>query len=592
MNLPNTLIERTALFSSHIDDLEFLNAVYLDEETALNDRVSQLELFLEDRVEERDDYIDAIIGQYEHSYSFGSSEFIQKVLADPALKSSEVERSLLTWFSAHPATYLFFRILRRIEKNLFEIIDLMSSQTYTIYSPALQSMQERSESRNARYIALTFDNGLCLQTLGMLHYNQLGMYDAKLLGESIDYTCFTEHGFDCFLKNNPHALYLMDKVSNIPVIESLGMPMELHIASVESITYEFNPAQWKIEKQGELVCYTMKEASDAVKEAWDFPELFDKLGMSNIRVIKKHDYYLLSAFNEKAFCIVSALMGYPNLKVDAVYSLSLVFSLEEEGYELPWTPFLFKEEEKEESFSDNQELIEKINTFFSQYTTAYNEGHTLDIKKVSEEIGIDYEMAMDFVRQFEEKAKMNNFTVDEADKQFELEGVPIPPPTIRRNFSNDLYESEVFLIEDSKEFEDTFNVLTAYKYEQIVESEGIVGVFEDIFLEIFEEGSSVGYISLNSIMWILLNLPDKPVLVRSLALEVCKIFPFIAVDYTLDEYIARLSDAIFRAFCSTTLTKITSRPRGEVRRKGLYTIETSKLLRSLMVVRPYRPSLK
>lgn len=590
MNLPNTLLERTALFNSHFDDLLFLNAVYLDEEKALNDRLSKLELFLENRIEERADYIEAIIEQCEDSYSFGSSEFIQKVLADPALKCSEVECSLLTWLSSHPATYLFFRILKRIEKNLFEIIDLMSSKTYKIHSPALQSMQERSESRNASYVALTFDNGLCLQTLGMLHYNRLERYDAILLGESIDSTCFKEHGFDRFLKDNPHALYHMDKVSGIPAIDFLGMPMKLHLGSVESIDYDFNPDQWKIEKQGKLVCYTMEKAPDAVKEAWDFPELFEKLGMSNIRVIKMQDHYLLSAFNEKAFSIVSELMGYPELEVDAVYSLSLAFTLEEEGYELPWTPFLFKEEEKEESFSDNQELIKKINTFFSQYTAAYNEGHTLDIKKVSKEIGIDYEMAMDFVRQFEEKAKMNNFTVDEADKQFELEGVPIPPPAMRRNFSNDLYESAVFLIEDSKEFEDTFNVLTDYKYEQMVADEGVVGVFEDIFLDIFEEGSFVGYTSLNSIMWILLNLPDKPVLVRSLALEVCKIFPFIAVNYPLDEYIARLSDAIFRAFCSTALTKITSRPRGEVRRKGLYTIETTKLLRSLMVLRPYRPS--
>lgn len=118
------------------------------------------------------------------------------------------------------------------------------------------------------------------------------------------------------------------------------------------------------------------------------------------------------------------------------------------------------------------------------------------------------------------------------------------------------------------------------RYERIIEVEDLVMALEEGFVDIFED-DEVGHFSLNMLLLITLS-SNKPRLVRSLALEIYKIYPRLNKLFDFDRYVELFSQAVISHLVLMRLYSVDSRPRGEVRTRGLYTIQTTAPLRVLI----------
>jgi hypothetical protein len=92
---------------------------------------------------------------------------------------------------------------------------------------------------------------------------------------------------------------------------------------------------------------------------------------------------------------------------------------------------------------------------------------------------------------------------------------------------------------------------------------------------------------LNLLLWIVLHKRDEPVMVRSIAVEGFKLFPYLSLENDLDSFVETFSDGVIKALVATSLLKLRERPRREARRRGLYTVQATDLLSSLFSPIPH-----
>jgi hypothetical protein len=65
-------------------------------------------------------------------------------------------------------------------------------------------------------------------------------------------------------------------------------------------------------------------------------------------------------------------------------------------------------------------------------------------------------------------------------------------------------------------------------------------------------------------------------------LEAFKLFPLLHRAYEFNVYVELVSKVVFKCFIQTSLCSVAERPRGEKRTRGLYTIQASPMLRTLI----------
>jgi hypothetical protein len=582
MNTHHDLKARTTLYSTQFASIAKLLEPYLASDAQIQKTLRSLSSFLGKKMPDRDDYRETIIQQYLLHSGLSHPNMLSRLLDERQASLGDPTKEVLAYWVSHPAFYAFFTITKTFSDDMFEIHDLVTKEHHLLLSPALRTMQKRGESRNVTYLALLLDNGECLQTAGMLHYNHLVGDDIAYFARTVDAAQFTDGGLDAVLHSHPQALYVLDQLSNIPAIQNNQSEMRLHTAEVKTVSYTFDPAYWDTDKRGDVACYILREASSAMQQKLGSSPVWQELGMANLRVFKLRDRWMLAAFSKEAFHVLVSLMGFPSLQTQQAVNLALVFFLEKEGYRAPWFPITFVPEKPQEEPAD----MKSLNAFMQEFQQAYNTGKTFDVERAAAKHGIGVETARQIMESLQKTVQKRDFVVPEQEKVYERADWPVPPPSLRRSFSNDLYESGLFFIQESDAIENTFNALSGNLFVKEVEQLGIIGFMEETFEDVFED-ESLAYLSLNTCLWILLHLRDTPVLVRSLALETMRLFPLLAEDFTVDSYAELLSEAVFTVFCRSGLCAIPARPKAEVRRRALYTIQPSLLLQTIFVVRPY-----
>ncbi|MBI9096684.1 MAG: hypothetical protein JEY71_17625 [Sphaerochaeta sp.] len=121
------------------------------------------------------------------------------------------------------------------------------------------------------------------------------------------------------------------------------------------------------------------------------------------------------------------------------------------------------------------------------------------------------------------------YTVPSVDKEFELDGLPLPHRTSLWSFSQRLEESELFGLDEGPNTLDAFNALTEGQYNDNYFSVGLLGFIEGTFFEFFP-GKTFAYSIGNHFFWILFHKGKDWLPVPSYAIEMLKRMPGIILQ--------------------------------------------------------------
>ena len=586
MMLPNDVMERCRLVSQTWSDIL----------TAMESRLEahpefepDLESLLE-RLPERKDYQDNLGDQYCNSRTLGDARFLTRVLDDPSL--DDTVRAILTEWVDKPAFYAAFTITGRKGDNLYEIEDLEHEKHSMLYSPGLQKLQNRRESRAATYVALLVDNGLCLQTASMFHYNRLEKKDFDFLGFVVDAPLYAASGLDGLLKAHPKLFFLLFMLSEVPEPAYRSTPLVAHIAAIGPVSHHFEEPYWEILTSGEARQYIFEKASPEMVQMWGEQPFFAEPPPFNVRLFDCAGRWYLLTHTAESFRTFAAMMGYPGLVAEHRPSIVLMFFLEDLGYRLPWAPFTLlgdgdMDEETRRERDRQEEEMERMNAFMEEYVDDLNEGRSTNMTKLARRHGLTYNEATQLVEHLNKTLERHLWSVPAEEEEYQVGGRwPVPPPSMLRNFGDSLLSSRLFFVLDEKESDDRFNAETQGVWKEKVEMGGVAEVIEDLFMEVFEWDES-GYSMLNLLLWIVLNKKGESVVVRSIVVEAFKLFPYLSREYDFDSFVEFFSNAVIKAGIATSLLRVKERPRGEARRRALFGVQASDLLCYLVTPIPH-----
>lgn len=589
MMLPQDMRERCTLVSERWDDFMAAIESQFDDPPVFEDELEALVEYAIEQLPERDDFSDHLADQFVNSRTLGDAPCMARVL--DAYPHDDVVRSILGEWAQKPAFYAAFVITAQIGDSLYEIEELTHGRRHTLYSPGLKKLQNRRESRAATYIALLVDNGLCLQTASILYYNHLDSDDIDFIGHVVDEPLYKKAGFDGVLKEYPKLFIPLFQLSLIPDITFRGVDMVGQFAALAPVSYCFEEPYWRMVESGEARQYLLDEASEEMVQTWGEQLFFEVPGAFNIRIFDLAGKWYLLTHSKESFATIAAMMGSPALRAEYSPSVALLLSLEQHGYPMPWAPFILtdgsNEHVEEEETGAGSEQFDRMNAFMAEYVGNRNEGRSTDVKQLARRHGMTLSEAEQIVAQMDTVLARYLWVVPPEEEEYQMSGQwPVPSPVMLRNFGDSLSDSQLFFILEEPEAIDRFNAHTQGVWRDRVAQWGLADVIEELFLDLYDWDDS-GYSMLNLLLWIVLHKKGDPVLVRSIVVEAFKLFPYLSQGYDFEPFVERFSAAVIKAGVSTSLLRVKERPRGEARRRGLYTVQASELLSYLITAIPH-----
>lgn len=589
MVLPDDVFKRCALVSKRWTDLvKSLEAKLYDRSVIERERRELVEL-LEEKSPGPKEYHDHMGEQYLLSQYLSDEALLHYAARDE--RNDEVARAILGEWEKRPAFFCAFTIVAKLDTDYYEIESIESGERLRLFSRGLHQLQEKRESRGATYITLLVDNGLCMQSAGIIHYNRLTVDDLRFIGHVIDDHLYSDEGIDGVLRLYPEIFAVLDRLSNIPNIPSFSEIQLIGCLShIDSIDYEFEEPFWRrIETDG-AVQYLFEEASDEMVARFGPQPFFDTPGPFNIRLFNIAGSWMLLTHAQEAFDVFSDMVGHPLLPVQYHPSVPLILFLEEDGYIMPWSPCMLfgdDEEEDEDIPTVGSAMMDSINAFMMEYVGALNEGKGVDVKRLAKRHGLEEDEAESMIAQLTQIMDRHLYHVPAEEEAYQIGGVwRVPSPAMMQNFSDSLSRSTVFFTLDTEEGRERFNANTQDSFAKRIEGMGVMELVETLFLEVFDF-SDLGYTVLNLLLWIVLEKRDEPVMVRSIAVEAFKAVPYLSQTMDLDSFVPMLSEAIIKSFLATSLLRVAERPRGSARHRGLFTVQATPLLTYLVTPIPH-----
>ena len=553
---------------------------YTFERSSNKNAVIKFTKALDNWVSDTEEYTQALVSQFADSLVLTNPKAIEQMLSSFAGELSRQLQDVLASWKESPAFYCSFTIKNKMSQDLFEIEDMLTGKTYHLYSPGVQRLQEKPESRDATYLALVMSNGECLQAIGMIHFSRLTAEDITFLCQVIGEEMFDAAGLTGVLTSHPMGLHYFDFQASTKEIKRNGHTFAIWYASFKNISYTFDQDCWIHDNRGKVAAYTLESASDAMRAVSSDVSLWENLSYAGMRVFKLDGEWIVMAQHREAFDVLVRLLCLKEPEKVTRVALSLALHLERTEARLPWASFTLIPRREMKPVQDENDSSEAWNAFFGKFVEAYNNGKSFDYKKEALQLRIDHEMAKDFIEQFEKKRDFPSYEVSEEDAQYRLEGWPVPPPAKRDQFLDGVIDSNLFLLQDTWETDDAFNELSGNRWKDEIDELGLFGFMEDAFIEAFEADD--GYTVCTIFLWILLHMSEQKILVRSIALETFLLFPYLQASYDLDAFVKILGELVYNLFCRTSLCNITQRVKREEREGGLYTVQASSFLRSII----------
>lgn len=573
-------MERCALFAKHFDYLsELLVKSYLTDKKAMSS-VDSLVLYLKSIPDVRDEEYSNILYQYMLSMALSDSKRLSAYMREHADILTGEQMAILSTWRDRPAFFLLFTVIEEREKELFLIEDPFSKKTYLVQSQGVAFMQKMEETRKKRYLTLVYDNGLCLETANLLHYASASTEELRFFFSALDGPRFAEAGVDGVLKANPKGLSIYRKFSRDLSFSSDGQEIRIHYADVGPLDYCFDPSVWDVEKNGRLRAYTLVDSNELLDRLVGHTKMDFCCSRRSIKVFVLSQRTILLTIDEPSFAIGKTILGLASEIAPTTLGVVLLSIIEKEWLKTPWFPFTFFRDEAVQH--EVSEEVERMNELMARYIEVTNRGAPFDVGREAARYGVAPSAANQRIAHFKELLQQQFWSVPESERMYEITDCPLPPPIVRRTIGDSLSVNMYFDLDLNNLGEiEQLSVSGGERYGTIFDVTGLFEALEKGFIAVLGDDGA-GHFSLNMLLWIALSSFSTPLLVRSLALEIYKVYPHVNTLMDFDRYVELFSKAVVEHLVLMHLFSVQERPRKEARDRGLYTIQTTAPLRALI----------
>ncbi len=551
--------------------------------------------------------------------------------------SSDLKQALSSLIE-HPAFWSFFSVVETHNDDFFTIADLLTEEAHLLYSPRLTSLLADPHIKGKHFLSLVYSNGECLHTAGVLRFNSLSVSDLHFytalfddigdnpLDEITLRTIINEHYIEFFGLDVISVLARQYDRKDQEILR-IWQPFTLEDFDIAELGGEWESVQ--VEDQ---VKYNFLEPDEGMRSLPKGKLLFSDDYVMDAQVIRDTGTgeMWLTTWTDNSYQFFSRLLSrsYPDLKLPRIPSYTISFPLamllQNMEKEVPWSPFkevilaltdtmiedLFGDEDEDEEevlweleeneayqalpatkpgehinngsivdewmaeFAKEDEIKNMLET---EYLQSRNNGTPFDQEEFCLRTGALPADVAKFV------LERDYYTVPSVDKEFELEGLPLPQRSSLWSFSQSLEESELFELDEGPNTLDAFNALTGGKYKDDYFSAGLLGFIESAFIEFFP-GETFGYYVANSFFWILFHKGKDWLPIRSYAIEMLKMMPGIILQKYDDPeaFIAELSLFTKKYLPTRGICSLQTMPLPEEVTKGTFLIKGSDAFYSLV----------
>ncbi len=334
----------------------------------------------------------SLMSQYVAFRLFRKNGFARQYVNHPEILSrSDDERALLSFQIENPWRFVFCSIRSNPARNFFEMVDVLTSEEFLLYSPGLTGSLEENGSMQMYFYLLGF-NGKCWQTYGPHAYFR-GIIPSDLLffARQLDSGVVFMNQIPDLIDRDPLPWAMLWRSGEVPLTSHRDDMVVMNCSEYHED--EFEPDEYeesfKIERKYPL--YKM-----SVKRWGSFPHF------AACYYHKKKHLLILSAMTDRGYAKLIEVfnkMGY-DLPVNPEnrVTIAMLHTAEEIlDKEIQLNPY-------ENSFSEpldesRSDELEKINKFLRLLMDAHNEGKELDIDGFASLAGIDSESAHDIAQQ-------------------------------------------------------------------------------------------------------------------------------------------------------------------------------------------------
>jgi hypothetical protein len=165
-------------------------------------------------------YLNFMKSEYIAHKIFKKGGFIEKYLKRTEIKSlPPQEFQFLEFQSRYPWRFSFAKIKNKPAKAFFEMEDVITAESYLLYSPGIHDTEEEQHPRI--WFNLIGYNGKCWQTYGLIiPFMSFTTDDIFFFATELNPKIESEEMLMSEVENNPFPFFMLLSASNIPVVVS------------------------------------------------------------------------------------------------------------------------------------------------------------------------------------------------------------------------------------------------------------------------------------------------------------------------------------------------------------------------------------
>ena len=364
---------------------------------------------------------------------------IRKMLRALRAQLSEEEAEFLEGFVEAPWYYCPFVVQENPAPDLFTIQDAGSGRKRLLYSPAVR---ESIRTGVKLFLSLVFDNGLCLQTYGPVHYYRgYQPFDFHYFARQLCPDLYRSEGLSAAIAADPGSFLLLDIASEIPPVGHRGELIEVHDHEVR--VESFDPGRYaggelELESKGEVTRLRLAGEDTPFRNAYAFHDRARGTLLAHATSARLYGRW------REFLADQVVLPEEPDWRA----SMNMIVSTRQIlGKEEPSAAYieLFEEELNAEPSPEEKEHLERLNAFMTELSDHRNHGRSYVLDKLAARHGISLATA----RQIEEQSFLQQERLAQLPIEGGLAGYVPPSPAVRRYFHQSPWDSGQFVFLDS-----------------------------------------------------------------------------------------------------------------------------------------------
>jgi hypothetical protein len=318
--------------------------------------------------------------------------------------------------------------------DFFTIQKASTGRERLLYSPAVR---ESTRTGVNLFLSLVFDNGLCIQTYGPVHY-YLGYqpFDFHYFARQLSPELYRSEGLSTAIAADPGSFLLLDVASEIPPVGHRGELIEVH--DHEALVESFDPGRYaggelELECKGEVTRLKLAGEDTPFRNAYAFHD-------------RAHGTLLAQATNARLYGRLRELLADQVVlpeEPDWRASMNMIVS----------TRQILGKEEPSAAYIELFE--EELNAFMAELSDHRNHGRSYALEELAARHGILLQTA----RQIEEQSFLQQERLAQLPIEGGLAGYVPPSPAARRFFHQSPWDSGLFVFLDSPRVRQLYAVL-------------------------------------------------------------------------------------------------------------------------------------